>query len=533
LLAYLVLIFRQAILSKRLTIYCGQHRIPWDDLSLAASNIEARYEVFGNALCKYFIPENEIAKAIHFNLLELNKWRSAFHLNQYEVSFASLIYETWTFVSTDPRDKIYGIFGLLKAFPTTKHIIQDWRADYSLSPSQVFAKVTAMLIEQTKSLQILSCVQDRRLSRVPNLPSWSPDYSIPYFNMMSTIFNAAGGAPFRSSATPTSQPWNRLRISGAHFDTILATGNPRTRYTNSLFLLDPSWFELCLMLPQPYHTGESRNEALWRTLCANQDANNNTPAPKSFGPLFRDFVAAMVMVASELEAEVCERNEQDRYVGGQYCMPSFSEALNYTENFWKKWGLDGYSKKDLVREFGGTQKVMASDAQLWLIFTLFKLQLLAVTNAIEDSAAEGTNDGSSERAEESIDIPDFEYLKCWDKEPGFKLRKVDGEQKTALTPPQPDFVHSYQMRYGTRKLFVTKKGYLGLGPASVEVEDEVWLFAGGGAAFVLNRHNAEHNEQTQEDLPLFNLVGESYVHGIMDGEAIQPGKLEMMDIELE
>jgi hypothetical protein len=187
----------------------------------------------------------------------------------------------------------------------------------------------------------------------------------------------------------------------------------------------------------------------------------------------------------------------------------------------------------LVREFGGTQKVMASDAQLWLIFTLFKLQLLAVTNAIEDSAAEDTNDGSSERAEESIDIPDFEYLKCWDKEPGFKLRKVDGEQKTALTPPQPDFVHSYQMRYGTRKLFVTKKGYLGLGPASVEVEDEVWLFAGGGAAFVLNRHNAEHNEQTQEDLPLFNLVGESYVHGIMDGEAIQPGKLEMMDIELE
>lgn len=59
-----------------------------------------------------------------------------------------------------------------------------------------------------------------------------------------------------------------------------------------------------------------------------------------------------------------------------------------------------------------------------------------------------------------------------------------------------------------RVMFVTEKGYLGLGPARTEVADKVSLIAGAHVPFVL-----------REGASGWILVGEAYVHGIMYGEA--------------
>ncbi|KAF4974125.1 hypothetical protein FZEAL_8934 [Fusarium zealandicum] len=59
-----------------------------------------------------------------------------------------------------------------------------------------------------------------------------------------------------------------------------------------------------------------------------------------------------------------------------------------------------------------------------------------------------------------------------------------------------------------RALFITEKGYLGLGPARTEPGDFVSLVAGAHVPFVLRK--GSHG---------WMLVGESYVHGVMYGEA--------------
>ena len=67
-----------------------------------------------------------------------------------------------------------------------------------------------------------------------------------------------------------------------------------------------------------------------------------------------------------------------------------------------------------------------------------------------------------------------------------------------------------------RRLFVTAGGYTGLGPVEVQEENLVAVLLGGQVPFVLCRRD-EH----------FSLVGECYVYGLMNGEAIEDPDIEM------
>jgi hypothetical protein len=76
-----------------------------------------------------------------------------------------------------------------------------------------------------------------------------------------------------------------------------------------------------------------------------------------------------------------------------------------------------------------------------------------------------------------------------------------------------------------RKHFVTPSGYQGLGPAQTEPNDIVFVIFGGCCPYVLREVQPS----------LYRLVGECYVHGLMDGEAIaewKSGRLSRQTIAL-
>ncbi|MCJ1378901.1 hypothetical protein MMC17_002000 [Xylographa soralifera] len=82
---------------------------------------------------------------------------------------------------------------------------------------------------------------------------------------------------------------------------------------------------------------------------------------------------------------------------------------------------------------------------------------------------------------------------------------------------ESDLANSFHISYKEacigRRFFVTKKGYFGIGPAELEKGDEIYILAGGKHPFAL-RPSLEPEPDT------FELVGDCYVHGIMDGEAV-------------
>jgi hypothetical protein len=66
--------------------------------------------------------------------------------------------------------------------------------------------------------------------------------------------------------------------------------------------------------------------------------------------------------------------------------------------------------------------------------------------------------------------------------------------------------------------FITSKGYIGMGPPHTKSGDQVWILYGGRVPFVLRK--APENSALSETQK-FTLVGDAYVHGIMDGQMVQ------------
>jgi len=75
-----------------------------------------------------------------------------------------------------------------------------------------------------------------------------------------------------------------------------------------------------------------------------------------------------------------------------------------------------------------------------------------------------------------------------------------------------------------RSLFLTNDGYLGIGSQSLQVGDTVWIVPGAGVPLIL-RSTATRNR--------FSLLGRAYLHGFMDGEAVERRLMGMQEIILE
>src|SRR5262249_34310553 len=70
-----------------------------------------------------------------------------------------------------------------------------------------------------------------------------------------------------------------------------------------------------------------------------------------------------------------------------------------------------------------------------------------------------------------------------------------------------------------RRFFLTEQGYMGLGPMNMQVGDVVYILCGGNTPFLLRTAGAKSVPEVGERECKI-LVGDCYVHGIMDGEAM-------------
>lgn len=73
----------------------------------------------------------------------------------------------------------------------------------------------------------------------------------------------------------------------------------------------------------------------------------------------------------------------------------------------------------------------------------------------------------------------------------------------------------------TRKFAVMRNGYMGIVPPLSEVGDVVSIVLGARTPLLLRR--SRKVEEFQKEGKLFELVGECYVHGMMDGEMVDEG----------
>ena len=82
---------------------------------------------------------------------------------------------------------------------------------------------------------------------------------------------------------------------------------------------------------------------------------------------------------------------------------------------------------------------------------------------------------------------------------------------------------SFEMGYRAvsqgRRFFTSLGGYMGIGPARMRPGDSLSVFLGGNVPWIVRQEGLE-----------FELIGECYVHGIMDGELMQTAHLPVQDL---
>ncbi|KAL7625002.1 hypothetical protein AAE478_004216 [Parahypoxylon ruwenzoriense] len=99
------------------------------------------------------------------------------------------------------------------------------------------------------------------------------------------------------------------------------------------------------------------------------------------------------------------------------------------------------------------------------------------------------------------------YVSVWIVARELSIRVLGAERPTV----KDDFV---SMSYG-RSMFVSKDGYIGLGPSGIHVGDCLAFLEGGRAPYVLRRRDI-----------YYELVGDCYIHGVMQGEIFDSTKSE-------
>ena len=87
------------------------------------------------------------------------------------------------------------------------------------------------------------------------------------------------------------------------------------------------------------------------------------------------------------------------------------------------------------------------------------------------------------------------------------MKRLAGEHQKS-----PHFSRHLQGNSRGRKLFGTAKGYLGIGEILLQTGDLVCVLFGAGVPMILRPIGRS-----------YRVVGECYLHGIMEGEALAEG----------
>lgn len=134
--------------------------------------------------------------------------------------------------STDPRDKVYSILGLLRE--GEKPLPSVMASDYELPAATLFKRVTVDLIHDECGLRPFIVLRWERKS-VSGLPSWAIDWSLPQDGISEfwahdgfyMDFTANKGLPMLDRDALTSeQDDSVLHLNGLMFDRVLVASKP-------------------------------------------------------------------------------------------------------------------------------------------------------------------------------------------------------------------------------------------------------------------------------------------------------------------
>ncbi|KAN0120363.1 Heterokaryon incompatibility protein (HET) domain containing protein [Hyaloscypha variabilis] len=395
---------------------------------------------------------------------------------------------------SDPRDKIYAYLGMMQKVLQGKQmpIVPDYSDSYTVRT--LYKTVGVMLLGKIPRLATLSYAEYGTIgNQTSRCPSWTPDYRIPKGQPFISIRMAG----YSFDCWPEEFGGSVFKICGEILETrgvmvdkieeISLSPEEAVRKHHAIPLI-----RLAAKMEIPYWpTRQDPSEVFWRTLIA--DTYQCKPAANSLAGDFKHWITTLFAArANKLlsvwpvsAVDVGPRIQQTwddmirpfvnrMAVPRSFAFPSYSDIIEYTQKYPITIGGDTSENRN--------SSIITFDRQ-------------------------------TDKFEEIKESLQLSSIKVGNSEIAISQRSAASET----------FVTSLLERVRRRRLFRTKRGLLGLGPESMQAGDQVWMVQGAMVPFVLRRKGAEFHR----------VVGESYLHGFMDGKMASKMKDKVETVRLK
>ncbi|KAK4465092.1 heterokaryon incompatibility protein 6,OR allele [Cladorrhinum samala] len=449
-------IIQEAALAKHSVVVCGSHYVDWEPFCRAV----------GYAIdLDYFA---STSPEIYSALRNIERARRRLAVGQFQRPL-DLLAGFRIFQATDPRDKLFGVLGLLD--PADLKVLQLKRADYDMEVRDVYTQAAIDCMALEGNLDVLSL--GGKFSRSADgstrtLPSWVPDWT-----------------------------FHQERVKPLHprFLSTLSFGNyqqmaPQSAACDSRASFSVSADRSVLTLSgYVYDSIAAVSDVLARDYYDPQEGHPLTPA--------RDKEYEWSGFDPEVEEAVRVLAQWESLCGVPASAPyPFTSQQPAQEVFFQTVHANCYPS--------GSVSQTRARFELW--YKPF-LELRSITAAIGEIDGFAGNESMS----------DWQKIGAGTKWMGkvvYKTAKFGFKYALATRPSRVQ--HNATMVGLGRVMFKTGKGYVGLTERNVKAGDKVALVKGGRMPIVVRE--AVNDGGDGDDQSEWEILGDAYVHGIMGGE---------------
>lgn len=461
-------------------VLCGSYEMDWLSFQMAGHLISS---------CS-FLPVRDMGNRLY-------SIRSAeLMYKDGKAELATLVYLFPSCRATDPRDHIYGLLGMIgprnigRASPKAHAI----KPDYTKTTEAIFTEAATHILCDYGNTDLLRLVPPKQLQRLGDMPSWVPDFSDISEPCNINSYNAPL-ADLLEEHVHNTVLLGVLSMRGIIVDTVVYTTIDISPATVERILLNV--YAEAYRSPNPYKTGESCVDALWRTLIADMTLDTRKKAPIEYRQSFVTWICRVRLEEMGLSAEVIHHNPPLRSLLTAH--PKLAEMFPHHV----KGGADVHT---LVGSVPILHKMYNSASREDETYRVTALERLYVLQKDDTSGQCGTKkflvyDSQASTPEDS---------------------SLSGASDNSASSQDEGRIEN-RSTLCSRAFFITKNGYYGLGPlgrpGAVE-SDTVVVPARAYSPYVLRPIRDGR----------YVLVGGAYVHGISDISCLNKNDLPEIPI---
>ena len=440
--------------------------------------------------------------------------------------------------SSNKRDIVFAGLSLVQRVETKEgldSVANLLKADYTKSVAQIYQECAQYLLEERLGLRVLSLVEssDEYWSANRDFPSWVPDFAktltpVPLWTLGGVSFQAF---PSKDNERNHSLNGPILNLQGVQWDEIYVIGEEAGEIAAGFGGIlarnkQEGILQILSRLGRYYDpTGEATMTALWRVLIADLFENEH-PAPNFLSSSFlRWFVTQLAAAIGQVH-----ESHQSKFMAFNYRMqgidtsPEGVAAIRANiEEIIKIHSSQGYPFLQAMTDVFSRSDHPVAPITLQTLFPPVTFDNQEQNHHSTTPSCETlpqVDDGIEYSLESAIDSQVNQGR--------FALSDLAEIWGPMLKHTEP-FKSTFDKHCEGRRIFLTKKGYLGLGPKGAQAGDAIILLKGSYVPYIFRKavnpkvtdvSNGITDERPERDETHWRLVGEAYVHGIMHVEAL-------------